>query len=235
MACCQNRGWGITIAVCVAAGFLIFQALQESSKDDEAKQGQINADVTPTSAQRGEPEQPRGGQPTMPGHGGEPEQPRQPERAAMRPDPGEFLIRSLESSPGCVGVDAGQMRSGKNVIFAWFEDKDAALKWYYHPVHQQMKRGLNAGEREPLAHVPDGVPILVAASITPSDRAIVPGTPFPISQIAIELYTPLPGGAAINGRFAPDEVPVEHMLEQTIEPEGGQEGDSGDHEHPGRE
>src|SRR5215831_4668033 len=34
------------------------------------------------------------------------------------------LIGALKATPGVLGVDAGQMMSGKQVIFEWFENKD---------------------------------------------------------------------------------------------------------------
>src|SRR5262245_1702698 len=46
-------------------------------------------------------------------------------------DVGDELIAALKSSPGCLGVENGQMISGKVSIFAWFEDKKAVLDWYY--------------------------------------------------------------------------------------------------------
>src|SRR5215470_5027651 len=48
------------------------------------------------------------------------------------------LIGVLRATPGVLGVDAGQMMSGKQVIFAWFENKQAVLKWYYSDAHQAL-------------------------------------------------------------------------------------------------
>jgi hypothetical protein len=48
-------------------------------------------------------------------------------------------------------------------------------------------------------------------------------TSLPISQIAIELYTPLPGGLSLGGTFAPEGMEVPHMI---------QLGPYGEHEHP---
>ena len=63
------------------------------------------------------------------------EQPEQPGGAAGM---GQILINSLKTVDGCLGVDAGQMSSGKNSIFAWFEDAEAARRWYNHPTHRAM-------------------------------------------------------------------------------------------------
>ena len=51
---------------------------------------------------------------------------------------GQMLIAGLKSVEGCLGVDAGEMMSGRRSIFAWFENKAAARRWYDHPVHQRM-------------------------------------------------------------------------------------------------
>jgi hypothetical protein len=37
------------------------------------------------------------------------------------------LIAALKATPGVLGVDAGRTLSGKQVIFAWFENKQAVL------------------------------------------------------------------------------------------------------------
>ena len=76
-------------------------------------------------------------------------------------------------------------------------------------------RGMGA-TGEPLAHVPDDQgPIMVIATITPSDTPEIEGFPVPISQISIELFAPLPGGAHVNGRLAPEAFEVEHMRDLT--------------------
>ena len=132
---------------------------------------------------------------------------------------GEMLIKGLLETEGCLGADAAQMRSGKNVIMAWFEDAEAARRWYAHPTHRRM-RFLAGGvdpDKKPLEHVPDGVPVMVMASLTMSNdgSSISKTIPVPISQISIEMYTPLPGGAMINGRLSPEAFPFEHMRDMT--------------------
>src|SRR4029450_10352703 len=132
------------------------------------------------------------------------------------------LIGVLKATPGVLGVDAAQTMSGKQVIFAWFENKKAALNWYYSEGHQKLIKTLasggNAG-RTPMADVPDdGSPILAIPSLTLSDKAQVSGVQLPISQIAIELYAPLPGGLAAGGRFAPGAVKVKGLVEVPLAP-----------------
>lgn len=129
------------------------------------------------------------------------------------------LVGALKSTPGCLGVETARTSSGKNVIFAWFEDKKAAMRWYTSAAHQQvmhMGGPLPEGRPAPLAGVPaDSGPILAIASLTPSDKPVVQGMPFSISQISIELYQPLPGGVFVGGRFAPKSVKVSGMRDYT--------------------
>jgi quinol monooxygenase YgiN len=115
------------------------------------------------------------------------------------------LLKGLEETRGCLGVDAARTKSGKQVIFAWFEDKRAVERWYHSPMHRQVMQLMDGvAVPHPLRELPDdGGPILVVASLTPSAEPKVEGLPMPISQIAIEMYAPLPGGASIGGTFAP--------------------------------
>jgi hypothetical protein len=120
------------------------------------------------------------------------------------------LVAALKASPGCLGVETARTDSGKSVIFAWFEDKKAALKWYHSDTHQKLIRQFfpDRGERDrkPLADVPDdGGPIMVVASVTPADKP-TKENPRPFKQIAIEIYQPLGGGLALGRRFAPKEL-----------------------------
>ena len=127
------------------------------------------------------------------------------------------LPEAIKATPGCLGVETAQTSSGKMVIFAWFENKKAALAWYYSQTHQMLVKmgGGAARPRGPMADVPDdGKPIMAIASIVlarPQDGIPQKGLP-PVSQIAIELYTPLPGGLALGGRFAPMSVNVPGLL-----------------------
>src|SRR5262245_20565099 len=50
------------------------------------------------------------------------------------------IVGALKASPGCLGVETAKTGSGKQVIFAWFEDKKAALKWYHSDTHQQLMK-----------------------------------------------------------------------------------------------
>lgn len=144
--------------------------------------------------------------------------PPQPGPPAGFPD----LIGMLKATPGVLGVDAAQTMSGKQVIFAWFENKKAALNWYHSEGHQNLIKTLASGGspgRTPMADVPDdGKPILAVASITLSKQPQVSGVQLPVSQIAIELYAPLPGGLAAGGRFAPGTVKVKGLVDVPLAP-----------------
>jgi hypothetical protein len=145
-----------------------------------------------------------------------------PSQRAASPLPD--LIGALKATPGCLGVETAQTSSGKQVIFAWFENKKVVLAWYYSGTHQTVMRQFAGDQRRPqgpLADVSDdGRPVLAIASIT---LAGSPGAPpsdirSATSQIAIELYTPLPGGLAAGGRFAPASLKVPGLIDVPIAP-----------------
>ena len=127
------------------------------------------------------------------------------------------LVGMLKATPGVLGVDAARTISGKHVIFAWFENKQAMLTWYYSEPHQKLMQQFSGGARRPggpLSGVPDdGRPVLAIASLTmpaPPQNGDVKSA---VTQIAIELYAPLPGGLASGGRFAPSTVKVPGLIE----------------------
>jgi hypothetical protein len=128
------------------------------------------------------------------------------------------LTGGLKATPGCLGVETARTASGKMVIFAWFEDKKAALRWYNSEMHQQVMR--MTAPPDP-SHVPlagiaeDSGPILAIASLTLSNQP-PKGFPLPVSQIAIELYQPVPGGVFVGGRFAPNSVKVPGMRDFSL-------------------
>jgi quinol monooxygenase YgiN len=122
------------------------------------------------------------------------------------------LVTPLRAIPGCLGVEVARTDSGKQVIFAWFEDKEAVLRWHLSDAHQGAIQTFSPDlepEDEPLSEVPDEVgPILAIASITFDKEPRLDSVALPISQIAVELYTPLRGGLALGGRFAPSGLVV---------------------------
>ena len=140
------------------------------------------------------------------------------EAATAQKQTGGFpdLVAGLKATPGCLGVETARTTSGKAVIFAWFENKKAVLNWYQSDMHQGLLKQYAGGARRPggpLAGVPDDGPVLAIASLTmptpPTDGDLRAAT----TQIAIELYAPLPGGIASGGRFAPSSVKVPGLIE----------------------
>jgi hypothetical protein len=147
------------------------------------------------------------------------DRPRQAPPGGGMPD----LVGGLKQVEGCLGVEVAQTPTGKQSIFAWFEDKKAVLRWYHSEMHMGAIGVLTSGEtpRKPMEKVSDDAgPILVIATITPSSAPKFEQIKMPISQISIELYEALPGGAHLGGRFAPDTVKVENMADYT--PQGGE-------------
>ena len=60
--------------------------------------------------------------------------------AAPPANPLMALPELVKASPGCLGVETAMTNSGKMVIFAWFENKKAALAWYYSQPHQMLTK-----------------------------------------------------------------------------------------------
>lgn len=139
-----------------------------------------------------------------------------------QPPPGfPDLVGGLKATPGCLGVELARTQGGKNLIFAWFEDKKAVLKWYYSETHQQVLDQFSDRDDEheqfkPLEGIEgDFGPIMAIASLTMADKPSFEGLRLPVSQIAIELYTPIKGGLFLGGRFAPEGVKVDRMEDYT--------------------
>lgn len=145
-----------------------------------------------------------------------------PQRPAGQPGGMNFadrLLEGLRETEGCLGADAAQFQSRRLGIIAWFENKAAAKRWYYSETHAAMMRmaGGDPDEGEPMQHIEDeDVPVMVMATLGFDGPPAVPGSPIPFSSISIEMYTPLPGGAAVSERFAPDgfEIPHFRMLSE---------------------
>jgi hypothetical protein len=121
------------------------------------------------------------------------------------------LVTGLKETPGCIGVETARTQGGKNVIFAWFENREAVIRWYRSDMHRAAMQKFfpNADRRPPLETVPDDSgPLMVIASVTFSDKPQFAETNLPISQIAIEVYKPMTGGIYLGSRFAPDALKV---------------------------
>ena len=134
-----------------------------------------------------------------------------PARGGGFPD----LVGALKATPGVLGVETAQTSSGKQVIFAWFENKKAVMAWYYSPTHRSLQKAFapDSPDRTPMADIPDdGSPVMAIASLTMTGAPSNGGIP-PVSQIAIELYKPLPGGLAAGGRFSPTALKVPGLVD----------------------
>lgn len=127
------------------------------------------------------------------------------------------LVSGLKATPGCISVKNTAFANGKQLaIFAWFKNKAAVNAWYNSRMHRDaMKKFFpnQPGRRTALDGFKDTKsPLLVVATVTPSDKTGVEGSPLAISQIAIEIYTPVPGGLAFGGGFGPDEMEVSGLV-----------------------
>ena len=142
-----------------------------------------------------------------------------PVLAQAPPLPAGFpnVVGALRTWPGCLGVETAQTASGKRVIFAWFENKQALVDWYYGDVHQKAMKTVfpdQTFDRQPLPDLAaDSGPILAIVSVKFGDTPRPDATSTPIASIGIELYGPLPGGVAVGGRFAPAALQVRGLRE----------------------
>ncbi len=128
------------------------------------------------------------------------------------------LVSGLQAIEGVLGVETATTASGKQVIFAWFESKEAVLRWYYSDMHRGVQRAFFPDQEfgTPLDQIPDDIgPVLAIASITMAETGQLEATSLPISQIAIELYTPISGGLFLGGRFSPDGLEVPNLKDYT--------------------
>src|SRR5260370_42318609 len=66
-----------------------------------------------------------------------------PADAAAMQDASKTLLADLKATPGCLGVETAKTDSGKQVVFAFFENKKAVLAWYNSPTHQKLVGLLN--------------------------------------------------------------------------------------------
>lgn len=123
------------------------------------------------------------------------------------------LGAGLKATPGCLDVKSTALNDGKMLtIFAWFENKAAVDAWYNSKMHRDAMRKFfpnMPGSPHALAGFKDEKsPLLVVATVTPADKPGVSGSQLAISQIAIEIYTPVPGGVAFGGGFGPESMKV---------------------------
>lgn len=131
---------------------------------------------------------------------------------------GAMLTAAMKSVPGCLGTELAQTASGKNVIFGWFENKEALLAWHNHPMHQgAMRRFFPTFEADgpALEHIADGEgPLMAIAAITPAkpgDNDVTGG--MGVSSIAIEVYKVMPAGIRFKGGFSPMHMKLDGLTD----------------------
>ncbi|HLO97631.1 MAG TPA: antibiotic biosynthesis monooxygenase [Fimbriimonas sp.] len=124
------------------------------------------------------------------------------------------LVKGLKETPGCLDVKVGGIGPGgkTQTIFAWFKDKQSVQAWYTSPMHVAAMKQFFPSMPPSKSIMPkykdtDG-PFLVVASVTPGDKPILADSPLHVSQIAIEMYSPVGGGIAMGGAFGPKALGV---------------------------
>jgi hypothetical protein len=135
------------------------------------------------------------------------------------------VVGALRESPGVLGVETGRTASGKQVIFAWFEDKKSLVAWYRSEAHQKAMKTVFPNltfDRQPLPDLPENSgPILTIVSVSFREAPTPDTMARAIASIGIELYSPLPGGVAVGGRFAPLALKVPGLRD--IDPRAAQD------------
>ena len=127
------------------------------------------------------------------------------------------LRKGLLETPGCLGVQQFAVNNNKTfVISAWFENRKAMEAWYYSKMHQDAMTtffpGMGKGKKPFAAFTDEKASLLVIASVTPGQKEVGSGSKLAVSQIAIEGYTPIPGGLAFGGTFAPEKLQVPGLV-----------------------
>jgi hypothetical protein len=88
--------------------------------------------------------------------------------------------------------------------------------WYYSKMHQDAMAkffpGMGKGKKPFAGFTDEKAPLLVIASVTPGDKPVGGGSNLAVSQIAIEGYTPIPGGLAFGRTFAPEKLEVPGLV-----------------------
>jgi hypothetical protein len=86
------------------------------------------------------------------------------------------LVGGLKTIAGCIAVETAIIVRGKEVIFAWFEDRQAVLRWYHSGMHQEILKsffpefkaqGPLRGVPSRLRHLRTGVDTQQLASASP--------------------------------------------------------------------
>lgn len=125
------------------------------------------------------------------------------------------IVGHIKETPGCLGVETAMTSSGKQVIFAWFKNREAVLEWYYSDFHQQLMSQLGDSSQfsDPLDGVAEGEgPLMAVAAITPrrapkkragANGAEAAKSQMPVAQISVEVFRPVTKAKSFGGTFSP--------------------------------
>ncbi|MEM9502175.1 MAG: hypothetical protein AAF941_10075 [Pseudomonadota bacterium] len=134
------------------------------------------------------------------------------ERIEEAHEASQLLIDAIKSVEGMLGMHTARTHDGVELIMAWFEDRDAVMRWFTHSYHRKLLRDAGRPEDNVAAeHFGNDVgPILVIASVAYRDQPVsLEGSMFDDPQgrrptrFAVEYYVPLSGGAFMVEPFAP--------------------------------
>lgn len=120
------------------------------------------------------------------------------------------IFDALRSIPGCLGVELAHSESGRHSILAWFEDKDALVRWYYSSFHKNLQSTYFPEETpgEPLAQVPyPGRPIIAIASFTLAHEMDPASPMLSLKEITVELFSPLSADTLLGTSLGPVDRP----------------------------
>jgi hypothetical protein len=121
----------------------------------------------------------------------------------------DFFVSAMKSAPGCLGLENAKVQGGRLALFCWFDSAANADAFIHGPICQGMRQMAKIPDTAVVKSTPVKGPVLVIASFTPAKD---PKAPMGLAQLAIERMTPVTGGFAYGGRFAPETVKVPGLI-----------------------
>jgi hypothetical protein len=121
----------------------------------------------------------------------------------------DFFVTAMKDAPGCLGLENAKVMGGRLALFGWFDSAASADAFINGPICQGMRQMAKVPDSAVVKSTPVKGPVLVVVSFTPSKD---PKAPMGLGQIAVERMTPVTGGFAYGGRFAPDKVAVKGLI-----------------------
>ncbi|WP_309721444.1 hypothetical protein [Armatimonas sp.] len=121
----------------------------------------------------------------------------------------DFFVSAMKSSPGCLGLENAKVQGGRLALFGWFDSAANADAFINGPICQGMRQMAKIPDTAVVKSTPVKGPVLVIASFTPSKD---PKDAMGLGQLALERMTPVTGGFAYGGRFAPETVKVPGLI-----------------------